>query len=144
MNKKSLILIGILVAIGIFYAGYQLGSRRNQPGSSAMKKTPATGTSNLKNYIIGRWEKTEDTGVWFLGYPNPEIIQFFEDGTITMRSRESERELIANYKWVDRNHLRIDIYGGLDTVLFKVIPIPQGLILEGSPPFGVKTYRKVK
>jgi len=149
MSKRLLVLLVILViAIGSFYAGYQLGSMKSSSASlspSMFPQIPPASGPSLQTNIIGKWEKFADTGGWFISYPDPEIIQFFNDGTVTMRSKQAHAtgELVANYKLIDDDHLRIDISGGLDSVLFKVSISREQLILEGSSPFGVKRYKRI-
>jgi len=152
MGRRSSIAIAIpiliLIAIGIFYAGYQVGRRSNQPGPPVPSSGPITRASSLQGSILGKWEKIEGEGLGgaFAQFADPnESIEFLRDETIVLYlpNAVNARSTTGDYKFVDKDRVRVNFpfFDPFESIVFTVSISGGQLILEGPPGYGVSSYR---
>ncbi len=83
--------------------------------------------------IVGKWKEVGDT----------QTIEFFKDGTVTIID-EGEPPITGDYKFIDKNHVRMD-FKGLGELLGAVVIefSDSGEEFSVTNPFGeVEKYRR--
>lgn len=92
--------------------------------------------------VVGKWVKVTDPGSGLimdpiLGLPFGEVIEFFPDGTVSIRSQA------AKYSWPDNSHLKIEYIAGIGNVYEAVVSGDQ-LTLKGASDAGTTILKHRK
>lgn len=119
-------------------------------GSSAAEETTTTGKSaeaekesfaELEGNVIGKWMNLKET----------ESLEFLDDGTIVIIDKRGVNpKLKGNYKFVDKDHLKVYHFGKglyskfLPPMSFKISISENEITLTDEPDGAATTYKRIK